>query len=95
MVSRHLIEEADLARALKDLRPLTATPEDAWLYRCQMSLVVSGNEKRGSADRVLHGFGGASELFDIYGFPQSGNEALTAGVIGLAMQTGFTSHTTK
>jgi len=44
MISRRQVEEPDLASVLKGLRPFTATREDAWLYRGQMSLVVSGYE---------------------------------------------------
>jgi len=44
MVSRRQVEEADLASVVEGLRPFIATREDAWLNRCQMSLVVSGYE---------------------------------------------------
>ena len=42
MISRRQVEEADLQSVIQDLRPFTATREDAWLYRCQMTLVITG-----------------------------------------------------
>jgi hypothetical protein len=42
MISRRQVEEADLASVIQGLRPFTATREDAWLYRCQMTLVITG-----------------------------------------------------
>jgi len=42
MISRRQVEAADLASVIQGLRRFTATREDAWLYRCQMSLVVTG-----------------------------------------------------
>ena len=42
MISRRQVEEADLQSVIRGLRPFTATREDAWLYRCQMTLVITG-----------------------------------------------------
>ena len=42
MISRRQVESADLASVLEPLRMFTATREDAWQYRGQMSLVVEG-----------------------------------------------------
>lgn len=42
MISRRQVEEADFASVLVNLKPFTATREDAWLYRGQMVLSVDG-----------------------------------------------------
>lgn len=42
MISRRQVEEADLQSVIRGLRPFTATREDAWLYRYQMTLVIAG-----------------------------------------------------
>ncbi|MDO8771991.1 MAG: hypothetical protein Q7K57_25455 [Burkholderiaceae bacterium] len=42
MISRRQVEKHDMASVLKELRVLTATREDCWLYRNQMCLVVDG-----------------------------------------------------
>lgn len=42
MISRCQVEEAHLESVIQGLRPFTATREDAWLYRCQMTLVITG-----------------------------------------------------
>ena len=42
MISRRQVEQCDVASVLKELKPLLATREDAWLYRGQMSLAVDG-----------------------------------------------------
>lgn len=42
MISRRQVEQQDLASVLDSLRIFSATREDAWKYRGQMSLVVSG-----------------------------------------------------
>lgn len=42
MISRRQVEAADLVSVLQGLRRFTATRDDAWLYRCQMSLAVTG-----------------------------------------------------
>ncbi len=44
LISRREVESGDLASVLSRLRVFTATREDAWLYRGQMSLVVDGYE---------------------------------------------------
>ena len=42
MISRPQVLAGDTASVLTSLRPFLATPEDAWLYRSHMSLVVDG-----------------------------------------------------
>lgn len=42
MISRRQVEQHDMASVLKELKILTATREDCWLYRNQMALVVDG-----------------------------------------------------
>ncbi len=42
MISRRQVEQQDLASVLDALKLFTATREDAWRYRGQMSLVVDG-----------------------------------------------------
>ena len=42
MISRRQIEKHDMASVLKELKVLTATREDCWLYRNQMSMIVDG-----------------------------------------------------
>ena len=42
LISRRQVEQQDLASVLDSLKVFTATREDAWLYRGQMSLVVDG-----------------------------------------------------
>jgi hypothetical protein len=42
MISRRQVEEQDLASVLDSLKVFTATREDVWRYRGQMSLVVDG-----------------------------------------------------
>lgn len=42
LISRRQVEEQDLDSALDSLKVFTASREDAWLYRGQMSLVVDG-----------------------------------------------------
>lgn len=42
MISRRQVEEMDLASVMRNLKPFTATREDAWLYRGQMVLSVDG-----------------------------------------------------
>lgn len=42
MISRRQVEEHDVASVVAGLKLFTATREDAWRYRGQMSLVVDG-----------------------------------------------------
>jgi hypothetical protein len=42
MISRRQVEAFDIASVLTNLKPFTATREDAWLYRGQMALAVDG-----------------------------------------------------
>lgn len=42
LISRRQVEARDLASILDSLKLLTATREDAWLYRGQMALVIDG-----------------------------------------------------
>jgi len=42
MISRRQVEEHDVASVVSGLKLFTATREDAWRYRGQMSLVVDG-----------------------------------------------------
>ena len=42
MISKRQVEQQDLASVLEPLKMFTASREDAWLYRGQMSLVVDG-----------------------------------------------------
>ncbi len=42
MISRRQVEQHDLASVLDSLKIFTASREDAWKYRGQMTLVVSG-----------------------------------------------------
>ncbi len=42
MISRRQVEDQDLASVLDSLKVFTATREDVWRYRGQMSLVVDG-----------------------------------------------------
>lgn len=44
LISRREVESGDLASVLSRLKVFSATREDAWLYRGQMSLVVDGYE---------------------------------------------------
>lgn len=45
MISRRQVEQHDLASVLDALRIFSATREDVWRYRGQMTLVVSGYDK--------------------------------------------------
>jgi hypothetical protein len=45
LISRRQVEEGDVASVLKELRILTATREDTWLYRNQMTLVLEGYDE--------------------------------------------------
>ena len=42
MISRRQVESADVASVLSKLKPFLASPEEAWRYRGQMTLVVDG-----------------------------------------------------
>jgi hypothetical protein len=42
MISKRQVEQQDMASVLDSLKVFTASREDAWLYRGQMSLVVDG-----------------------------------------------------
>ncbi len=42
MISKRQVEQQDLASVLDSLKVFTASREDAWLYRGQMSLVIDG-----------------------------------------------------
>ena len=42
LISRRHVAECDVASVVTGLKPLLATREDTWLYRCQMSLTVDG-----------------------------------------------------
>ncbi len=42
LISRRQVEQQDLESVLAPLKVFTATREDAWLYKGQMSLVVDG-----------------------------------------------------
>ena len=72
LISRRQVEQQDLASVLDSLKVFTATREDAWLYRGQMSLVVDGynHDPRELVDipEVRHFLKGLAAQWPYWGF---------------------------